>query len=155
MVPSNVELNPANPSASYPACPAMGCPRTSKSAILVNGRIPVGEYTALVLSSAIDGAGRFPDSHSLVSYFGLAPSVRNSAETTHHGRITKRGSKLVRHMLVEAAHSHARFAPGSKLSQFYKRVSAKRGTSKAAVATAAKMARVMYQMLKHGSEFQP
>ena len=115
----------------------------------------VGEYTALVLSSAIDGAGRFPDSHSLVSYFGLAPSVRNSAETTHHGRITKRGSKLVRHMLVEAAHSHARFAPGSRLSQFYKRVSAKRGNSKAAVATAAKMARVMYQMLKHGSEFQP
>ncbi len=115
----------------------------------------VGEYTALVLSSAIDGADRFPDSHSLVSYFGLAPSVRNSAETTHHGRITKRGSKLVRHVLVEAAHSHVRFAPGSKLSQFYKRISAKRGNAKAAVATAAKMVRVMYQMLKHGSEFQP
>ena len=115
----------------------------------------VGEYTALVLSSAIDGAGRFPDSHSLVSYFGLAPSVRNSAETTHHGRITKRGSKLVRHVLVEAAHSHVRFAPGSRLSQFYQRISAKRGTSKAAVATAAKMTRVMHQMLKDGSEFQP
>ena len=115
----------------------------------------VGAYTALVLSSAIDDVGRFPDSHSLVSYFGLAPSVRNSAETTHHGRITKRGSKLVRHVLVEAAHSHVRFAPGSKLTQFYKRISAKRGNSKAAVATAAKMVRVMYQMLKHGSEFQP
>ena len=61
----------------------------------------------------------------------------------------------MRHVLVEAAHSHVRFAPGSKLSQFYKRISAKRGTSKAAVATAAKMVRVMYQMLKHGSEFQP
>ena len=115
----------------------------------------VGEYTALVLSSAIDGAGRFPDSHSLVSYFGLAPSVRNSADMTRHGRITKRGSKLVRHVLVEAAHSHVRFSPGSRLSQFYQLVSAKRGNSKAAVATAAKMARAMYQMLKDGSEFQP
>ena len=115
----------------------------------------VGEYAALVLSSAIDGAGRFPDSHSLVSYFDLAPSVRNSAETTHHGRITKRGSKLVRHVLVEVAHSYVRFVPGNRLSQFYQRISAKRGTSKATVATAAKMTRVMHQMLKDGSEFQP
>ena len=98
---------------------------------------------------------RFPDSASLVSYFGLAPSVRNSADVTHHGRITKKGDKLVRHVLVEAAHSHIRYAPYSKLSQFYQRVKAKKGTSKAAVATASKMLRIMYQMLKNGSEFQP
>ena len=113
----------------------------------------VGKYTALVLSSAIDGAGRFADSHSLVAYFGLAPTVRNSADKVHHGRITKKGNKLVRHVLVEAAHSHARFAPHSKLTQFYRRIQAKRGTSKAAVATASKMARIMYQMLKNGREF--
>ena len=59
----------------------------------------VGEYTALVLSSAIDNAKRFPDSASLAAYFGLAPSVRNSADVTHHGRITKKGDKLVRHIL--------------------------------------------------------
>ena len=70
-------------------------------------------------------------------------SVRNSAETTHHGRITKRGNKLV---------CHARFAPHFKLTQFYRRIQAKRGTSKAAVATASKMARIMYQMLKNGRE---
>ena len=115
----------------------------------------VGEYTALVLSSAIDNVERFPDSASLVSYFGLAPSVRNSADVTHHGRITKKGDKLVRHVLVEATHSHIRYAPYSKLSQFYQRVKAKKGTSKAAVATASKMLRIMYQMLKNGSEFQP
>ena len=115
----------------------------------------VGEYTALVLSSAIDGACRFPDSHSLVAYFGLAPSVRNSADITHHGRITKSGSKLARHMLVKAAHSHVRFAPGSRLPQIYQRISAKRGASKAAAATAAKMTRVMHRMPKDGSEFQP
>ena len=113
----------------------------------------VGKYTALVISSAIDGAGRFADSHSLVAYFGLAPTVRNSADKVHHGRITKKGNKLVRHILVEAAHNHARFAPHSKLTQFYRRIQAKRGTPKAAVATASKMARIMYQMLKNGREF--
>ena len=115
----------------------------------------VGEYIALVLSSAIDNVKRFPDSASPVAYFGLAPSVRNSADVTHHGRITKKGDKLVRHMLVEATHTHVRYAPHSKLSQFYQRVKAKRGTSKAAVATASKMLRIIYQMLKNGSEFQP
>ena len=32
----------------------------------------VGDYTALMLSSTIDGAERFPDSYSLEPYFGLA-----------------------------------------------------------------------------------
>ena len=61
----------------------------------------------------------------------------------------------MRHVLVEASYSHVRFVPGSRLSQFYQRISAKRGASKAAVATAAKMTRVMHQILKDGSEFQP
>ena len=61
----------------------------------------------------------------------------------------------MRHVLVEASYSHVRFVPGSRLSQFYQHISAKRGASKAAVATAAKMTRVMHQILKDGSEFQP
>ena len=61
----------------------------------------------------------------------------------------------MRHVLVEASYSHVRFVPGSRLSQFYQRISAKRGASKAAVATAAKMTRIMHQILKDGSEFQP
>ena len=61
----------------------------------------------------------------------------------------------MRHVLVEAAHSHARFASGSRLSQFYQRISAKRGIFNAVVATAAKMTRVMHPMLKDESKFQP
>ena len=59
----------------------------------------------------------------------------------------------MRHVLVEAAHYHARFAPHSKLTQFYRLIQAKRGTSKAIVATASKMMRIMHQMLKNGREF--
>ena len=113
----------------------------------------VGKFTALTIASEIDDISRFTDPNKLVAYIGLAPSVRNSADKVHHGRITKKGNKLVRHVLVEAAHNHARFAPHFKLTQFYRRIQAKRGTSKAAVATASKMARIMYQMLKNGREF--
>ncbi len=38
----------------------------------------------------------------MASYFGPIPSVRNSAGTMHHGRITKAGTPLVRHLLTEA-----------------------------------------------------
>ena len=54
---------------------------------------------------------------------------------------------------MEAAHNHARFAPHSKLTQFYRRIQAKRGISKAAAATASKMARIMHQMPKDWREF--
>ena len=120
--------------------------------ILLQGAVTMGKYTALVMSSAIDSADRFTDSHSLVAYFGSAPTVRNTADKVHHGRI-KKGDKLVRHVLVEAVHNHVRFMPHSKLTQSYRRIQAKRGTSKAAVATASKMTRIMYQMLKNGREF--
>ena len=86
---------------------------------------------------------------------GMHATAARSSKSIHHGRITKKGDKLVRHMLVEAAHTHVRYAPHSRLSQFHQRVKVKRGTSKAAVATASKMLRIMYQMLKNRSEFQP
>ena len=59
----------------------------------------------------------------------------------------------MRHVLVEAAHNHVRFAPHFKLTQFYRCVQAKKGTSKAAVATASKLVCIMYQMLKNGRRF--
>ena len=61
----------------------------------------------------------------------------------------------MRHVLVEAVHSHVMFAPGSRLLQNHQRISAKWGVSKAVVATTAKMTRAMHQMLKDGNEFQP
>ena len=113
----------------------------------------VGKFIGLAVASEIDDITRFLDPDKLVAYFGPAPTVRNSTDKVHHGRITKRGNKLVHHVLVKAAHSYMGFAPHSKLTQFYRRIQAKRGTSKAAVATASKMARIMYQMLKNGREF--
>ena len=115
----------------------------------------VGEYTALVLSSAIDNAKRFPDSASLAAYFGLAPSVRNIGRRDTSREDNQKGRQACAPHTVEAAHTHVRHAPHSRLSQFHQRVKAKRGTSKAAVATASKMLRIMYQMLTNGSEFQP
>ena len=109
----------------------------------------VGKFTGLAIASEIDNISRFSDSDKLVAYIGLAPSVRNSAGIMHHGRITHAGNKIVRWVLTEAVLAHMMHAKGATvLTEFYKRVAKKRGTSKAIVATAAKMLRMIFWMLK-------
>jgi len=113
----------------------------------------VGRFTALVISSEIDRIDRFSDSHKLCAYAGIVPSVRNSADTIHHGRITRRGSNMLRWVLVETVHTHARYANNSVITKFYKRLVKKRGTSKAVVAAASKLLRIIYWMLKYNMTF--
>ena len=115
----------------------------------------VGRVTAMVISSVIGDISRFPHSDNRVAYVGLAPSVRNSAETVHHGHITKRGDSMARHVLVEAALSHRNHAKDkSSIVQFYKRKVKKMGKSKARVAMAAKLLRAIYHMLRENRGFE-
>ena len=118
----------------------------------------IGNIVALALASEIGDISRFPDMDRLASYFGLVPSVKNSAETSHHGGITRQGSPLIRRLLTEAAIVHVTVARRKKaptaISSFYERVARKRGGSKAKVAAAAKMLRVAFWMLKKGIDFE-
>ena len=108
-----------------------------------------GKFTALTIASEIDDISRFPDPDKLVAYIGLTPSVRNSAGIIHHGKITHAGNKTVRWVLTEMALAHMIHVKGTTvLTEFYKRVARKLGTSKAIVATAAKMLRIIFWMLK-------
>lgn len=117
----------------------------------------IGNIVALALASEIGDISRFSDMDHLASYFGLVPSVRNSASTVHHGRITKTGNSMVRHLLAEAVIVHVTFARNRKtptpISSFYERLSKKRGGSKAKVAAAAKMLRIIFWMLKKNIDF--
>ena len=107
---------------------------------------------AVGLAAAIGDIGRFASPGRLVAYLGLNPSVRQSGEgPAHHGRITKQGRGQARGMLVEAAWSAAR-SPGP-LRAFFLRVSARRGQHVAAVATARKIAVVVWHMLKRGEDY--
>ena len=115
----------------------------------------VGYFSALVISSMIGDIERFNRSDDLCSYAGLVPSVRSSAGTVHHGRITHRGDALMRWVLTECVLSHVRYAKNSYIAEFYTRIKKKRGSGKAIVAAASKMLRIMYGMLKEGKEYVP
>ena len=65
----------------------------------------VGPVVATYFVLTIDDPRRFRHSRDVASFFGLRPSVRESASVTHFGRITKEGDPEMRRLLVQAAHA--------------------------------------------------
>ncbi len=103
-------------------------------------------YTAMMFSSEVGDIERFPSSNNLVSWLGLAPRVRQSGNTLHHGHITKMGSPRVRSVLVQAAHTAVRHSDHFRTK--YERIGARRGKPKAIVAVARELAVACFHMLK-------
>ncbi len=109
-------------------------------------------HVASGVAAAIGDIHRFSDPQKLVAYLGLNPSVRQSGEgPAYHGRITKQGRGQARGMLVEAAWAAAR-SPGP-LRAFYQRLAARRGKHIAAVATARKLAMIIWHMLSKDTDY--
>lgn len=111
----------------------------------------IGGVNSVVAASVLAAIGtieRFPSPEKLVSYFGLNPSVHQSGDhPAYHGHITHHA----RAMLVQAAWSVAS-APGP-LSAFFQRISVKQGKQAAAVATARKLAVLIWHMLTKNEDY--
>jgi transposase len=102
-------------------------------------------YSAMLLASEIGDVTRFASAKKLVSYAGLAPGTRQSADKTIHGHIVREGNKRIRWILVEAAQHASRHDP--RLRGFYLRILKRRGYQRAIVAVARKMLVSMYHLL--------
>jgi transposase len=112
----------------------------------------VNMVVALGVLAAIGDVTRFSSAEKLVSYFGLNPRVHQSGNSpAYHGRISKEGRAHARDLLVEAAWSIAT-QPGP-LRAFYRRVKAKRGQQIAVVATARKLASLIWHMLTKEEDY--
>ena len=109
-------------------------------------------YTALLIKSEVGSIDRFSNYKKLVSWAGLAPSLRQSGDVEYHGSITKQGSKMLRWIMVESARVAANHDP--RLRCFYERVKERRGDQKAIVAVATKMLKIVWFMLKRKEEYQ-
>lgn len=112
----------------------------------------VSSIVASTVLASIADIARFPSPDKLSSYFGLTPRIRQSGDhPARHGRISKQGNGDARRMLVEAAWS-AKTAPGP-LRAFFNRVQKKRGAPAAAVATARKLAVMIWHILTSGKDY--
>jgi transposase len=112
----------------------------------------IGDLGAAVLLSVIGDINDFADPGKLAAYFGIVPRVRNSNQTEHSGRITKRGTKLGRTTLVQCALIAMRYSP--YLAKFYHKIAGRRGGGKAIIALARKFLGVIYHTLKNNWVFE-
>ena len=103
-------------------------------------------YGAMLFVSEIGNIERFASSSKLVSWLGLAPRVSQSGSKCYHGSITKMGSPRLRWVLVQTAHSAARY--DDHFRRKFTRISERRGKSKAFVAVAREIAVACFHMLK-------
>lgn len=114
----------------------------------------IGAYRGLLLATELLPMTRYPSEGKFVGYAGLAPITRRTAATVRHGPLPSGANRWVRGALVSAIPTHLRYAPTSRLSQYYQRQKARLGWQVARVATARQLARVIYQMLRTGETWR-
>ena len=115
----------------------------------------VGRKTAEVLVTALDDVHRFKNGRQVSAYIGMVPKQYQSGQMDRNGRITKRGSRLLRTMLLECAWVSLRYNSWARAT--YDRIhgGARTRKKKAAVALARKIAVVAWSMLKHETDWDP
>lgn len=113
-----------------------------------------GFITAAAILAEIVDIRRFPSADKFVAYIGICPNHKRSGSSVDTvGRISKRGSKYLRHAVCMIAEFARRHNP--VLKHFFERI--KNGYKKrhklAVVAVANKVARYVYSMIKHRNIF--
>lgn len=111
----------------------------------------VGRIVGLTVLAVFSDVQRFPTAKHAASYAGLVASTFDSGERVQHGHITRRGSSELRSMLCEAAH-HA-YNPNNPLNPYFSSLCVRRGYKMAVVAVAHRLCRILYAMLRHGTDF--
>jgi len=102
-------------------------------------------FSAMLISAEIVDIKRFSTPWKLVSYTGLAPSIRESSGKTITGGITKQGSPWLRWILVQCALVAVKY--DAHLRTFYDRIRNRKGHAKAIVATAKELLVIIWYML--------
>src|SRR5216110_2307582 len=106
----------------------------------------IGLLTSQCLVHTLQPVSRFRNTRKVAAYAGFDPVERSSAERKCFLGISKAGSRVLRYLLVEAAHTAIR--KDEDLKRFYKRLAERRGRPKAKVAAARKLLIRAYIMLR-------
>jgi len=115
----------------------------------------VGPITALAYRATIDDPTRFRRSRSVGAYLGLTTRRHASGEIDWTGRISKRGDKMLRTYLYEAANALlTRTQSWCALKAWGTRLWKRVGLRKAKIAVARKLAVILHHIWQDKTEFQ-
>ncbi len=115
----------------------------------------VGVIVATSFAAAIEAPEHFRRSRAVGAYLGLTPARHQSGETDRSGGISRRGDRLMRTYLFEAAASLLiRVRQDSALKTWGRALAKRMGFKHAAAAVARKLAVVMHAMWRSNTPFQ-
>jgi transposase len=118
----------------------------------------IGVVASRTVVGALDDAKRFDNRKCVANYGALTPTVFQTGNETHLGRINRDGRQEVRRVLLQCAHVLVRMkSPSSRpFREFFRRIERQTGSKKKAiVALARKLLTVCYGVLKSGKAFDP
>tara|TARA_B100000446_G_C10548626_1_gene339385 strand:- start:1530 stop:2624 length:1095 start_codon:yes stop_codon:yes gene_type:complete len=117
----------------------------------------IGPITATALIASVGDIRSFKNGRQFAAWLGLVPRQWSTGGRARHGRITKRGDVYLRTLLIHGSRAVMRYLMNKddRKSQWVKAVRERRGFNKAAVALAAKHARILWAMLVKGTDYQP
>ena len=133
----------------------LGTVASRHPAVAVLDKVPgVGIRTAEAFVAYVDDPGRFSSIKQVGSYFGFIPSQDQSGKKERFGRVTRRGSPIVRRLMTEAAWQAVRRSP--EIRSLYQRIRRDdpARTKKAIIAVAHHLARVMLALLRTGETYR-
>ena len=125
---------------------------TDESVRLLKTVPGIGEVFASLIALEIDDINRFSEPKKLWSYSGLVPTTYASGKRVYHGRLIRYCNKWLRWAFIEAVHSAIRCS--IYFGQYYEFKRWQKGSQAAIVATARRLARVVYWVLKDRREYK-
>jgi transposase len=119
----------------------------------------VGPLTALAFGLLVEDPRRFPKSRHIGAYFGLAPCLDDSSDSTPQLRISKAGDELGRRLLVSAAqYILGPFGPPCDLRRHGEAIAQRGGKNakkRAVVAVARKLAVLLHRLWVSETAYDP
>ena len=118
----------------------------------------IGLITATALVASLGDVDRFPSARHLSSFLGLTPKESSSGNRRRLGRISKRGDRYLRMLLVHGARSAIwaghRKPDIDRLRVWAMAVEQRRGHNKACCALANKLARIVWAVWRSGEPYR-
>ena len=117
----------------------------------------IGPQTATALVASMGDPHVYRCGRSYAASLGITPRQHSSGGKARLGQITRRGDSYLRTLLVHGARAYLRVVDGKTdaKSAWARRLKERRHVNVAAVALAAKHARIAWAMLAHGTDYRP
>jgi len=130
--------------------------RQSEQARRLMGIKGVAEKISTAAEAFIGDGSGYKNGRHFAANLGLIPKEHSSGGKQKLGRITKRGNRYLRKILIQGAWSIIRYADrgDDRLSRWARQLIERRGKHKAAIAVANKLARIIWAISYHQTDYK-